>query len=50
MRYLSCPDEVDPVTLAESEHVEWIFPLDFVCLPIAGEDVVSGGSQELLGC
>lgn len=42
------PDEVHPVALREREHVEGVLALDLVGLPVAGEDVVARGLEELV--
>lgn len=37
-------EEVDPVALAESIHIERVLPLNFVCVPEILEDTVTGGA------
>ncbi len=45
----SSSKEVHPVALTEGVHIQWIFPLNFVGLPVPSEDVIAAGLQELLG-
>lgn len=43
-----CPEEVNPVALAEGIHVECVLALYLISLPVSSENVVATGLQEFL--